>query len=161
MESLTADVVAEFWARVEKSDGCWTWARTRDREGYGRFKFAGKYAFAHRVAWTIVNGKIPQGMAVMHKCDNPPCVNPAHLMIGTWADNNRDRMLKGRNGNSGAPPGERNGRAVLTEDKVRFIRKLYSSPGKGPSHADVAKRFGVSKQAIDAVVSGKSWSHVR
>jgi hypothetical protein len=89
----------KFYSRVDKSNDCWLWTGPRHPRGYGMTFFSGKTAFAHRVAWTLDNGAIPDGMVICHKCDNPPCVNPGHLFIGTQADNNRDRHAKGRTKN--------------------------------------------------------------
>lgn len=101
-EKCTPRSLAEkFWPKVEKAepDGCWEWKANRDRGGYGRMTVAGtprKIDSAHRVAWQLTNGPIPDGLWVLHRCDNRGCVNPAHLFLGTRTDNVRDMMAKGR-----------------------------------------------------------------
>jgi len=87
-----------FWAKVDRSGDCWVWIGTRWPTGYGQMRGDGRQLMAHRVAWQIVKGPIPEGLFVCHKCDNPPCVRPDHLFLGTAADNTRDRDVKGRNG---------------------------------------------------------------
>jgi hypothetical protein len=97
-----------FWARVAKGDDCWEWQGPRNARGYGYGSVRSKTTFAHRIAWEIVNGPIPKGMVVRHSCDNPPCVNPAHLLLGLPRDNSADMVARGRaargpaNGNSHA-----------------------------------------------------------
>lgn len=89
-----------FWSKVEKSDsGCWIWSAYRDPKGYGTFGFKGKVQKAHRVAYQLAIGPIPEGAHVLHSCDTPPCVNPAHLRAGTRSDNMRDKVLRGRDYN--------------------------------------------------------------
>jgi len=92
------DVAPRFWAKVAKSDGCWLWTGARASNGYGSFRFADRpcATAAHRAAWELACGPIPHGMHVLHRCDNPPCVNPAHLFLGTHLENVRDREAKGR-----------------------------------------------------------------
>ena len=92
-----------FWSKVNKNteSGCWEWTAGRDGHGYGKFYLHGKDIGAHRASWEIHNGKIPEaegyhGMCVLHKCDNPLCINPSHLWLGTNLDNMRDRDKKGR-----------------------------------------------------------------
>ncbi len=87
----------KFWAKVQKSDGCWVWQGCIVRR-YGVLGHDGKQVKAHRVAWGLTNGPIPNGLSVLHKCDNPPCVRPDHLFLGTQLDNMRDCSAKGRSG---------------------------------------------------------------
>lgn len=89
--------IARFWSRVAKSDGCWLWTGARfGPNGYGAVRFQKRNSSAHRVSWMIHFGPIPDGLFVCHKCDNPPCCNPAHLFLGTIGDNTRDMIAKGR-----------------------------------------------------------------
>ena len=90
--------VAEFWSKATKEEnGCLEWNLGRDRAGYGVACWDGKHESSHRVAWKITHGEIPEGMHVCHHCDNPPCINPEHLFLGTAIDNMRDCAAKGRN----------------------------------------------------------------
>lgn len=84
-----------FWQKVEKTDTCWLWRGSKNTTGYGQLR-TDRLEKAHRISWEIHNGPIPDGLAVLHACDNPPCVNPSHLWLGTQADNARDRQAKGR-----------------------------------------------------------------
>jgi hypothetical protein len=98
-------VADRFWPKVEKTDGCWLWTGATDRRGYGKiFDGAGKLLIASRVAHELCIGPIPDGLCVLHKCDNPPCVNPDHLFLGTFGDNTQDMLAKGRNRNGYSPP---------------------------------------------------------
>jgi hypothetical protein len=90
------DVVVRFERKFEKTDGCWLWTGHLNRGGYGEIRIKGRAVSAHRFAWQLVHGPIPIGMLVMHRCDNPTCVRPDHLALGTDADNMRDRDAKGR-----------------------------------------------------------------
>lgn len=84
-----------FWAKVEKGPDCWEWKAFRNK-GYGKFTYNGRMYLAHRLSWILTNGPIPDGLGVLHSCDNPPCVNPDHLFLGTQLDNMRDASNKGR-----------------------------------------------------------------
>ena len=88
--------VATFWNRVRKEQGCWVWRGRRTRFGYGQFEFRGRTWVAHRLAWTLLRGTIPDGLCVCHICDNPPCVNPEHLFVTTYQGNSDDMVRKER-----------------------------------------------------------------
>ena len=140
-----------FWDKVDKSGDCWEWTACKDRGGYGKLGRNGKTVKAHRLSWELANGPIPEGMHVCHKCDNPACCNPAHLFLGTPADNARDMKNKGR-----AAKGERNGQAKLDEDKVQVIKLLK---GRMTQEA-IGGLFGVKQNQVSRIHSGKRWSHV-
>lgn len=90
-----------FWNKVKKTDYCWLWTAYTNSDGYGQFWFRGTMGKAHRFSWILHNGEIPKGVCVLHiECDNPPCVNPDHLELGTDADNMQDCLKKGRHGNT-------------------------------------------------------------
>lgn len=110
----------------------------------------------HRWAWMLVNGPIPPGMVVRHRCDNPPCANPDHLELGTVADNSRDAVERGR---IYRPMGERSPNAKLNDELVRRIRHLVHA--KGVSRGEIARRFGIDPAVASRVASGKAWGHVR
>lgn len=156
------DLLAAFMAYVDKTSspkGCWLW--TGGRYGRKRGKSGGTYGafrkdYAHRVAWRLFKGRIPWKKCVLHKCDNPPCVNPKHLFIGTRRDNAADRDRKGRT-KPGWVPGELNGRAKLKEADVLRIRSLHAQ--KVPN-AETAREYGVSKVLIGLIVRRITWKHV-
>lgn len=150
--------------KLDERSGCWLWTATRTNPrrgaGYGRISSGARLIVAHRVAWELFRGPIPEGLRVLHACDTPPCVNPEHLFVGTQADNIRDMRAKGRL----IPPppptpaqvlrGEDVATARLTEACVRAIR------ASAATHAELARRYGVTQQAIAAVRSRRTWRHV-
>lgn len=148
---------AKFWAKVATADtaACWEWNGRRDANGYGhvdRSAVRRSPVLTHRYAWMLTNGPIPDGLFVCHACDNPPCVNPAHLFLGTPKANNADAWAKGR---SSTPPfhvGATHPRAKLDDAAVRAVREAVAS-GQN-SHA-VAESFGVSQATV------MSWAHGR
>ena len=118
---------------------------------------AGKIVKAHRVSWQLHHGPIPEGMCVCHRCDNPGCVNPSHLFLGTNADNTADRDAKGRQ-RTGDQWGEHNPGHKLTLEEVKAIRAMYD---KGDTtQAEIAKFYQVSQPTINMVVNRKRWTHL-
>ena len=94
-------VSERFWAKVQKTPACWVWTASTSRNGYGKFRLPeGPLTSAHRISWEWAYGPVPEGMCVLHRCDNPPCVRPEHLFLGTIADNNHDCVTKGRHSSS-------------------------------------------------------------
>ena len=130
--------------------------------GYGRILLGGKKGKtfgAHRISWFLAHGPIPDGLSVLHRCDNPPCVNPDHLFLGTQADNLRDMGEKRRSSPQTKPElfrGSNNGRAKLNEQQVRDIRAMDESL----SNIAIAKQFGVSDVAIAFIRLGRTWKCV-
>lgn len=122
--------------------------------GYFRVLVEGRRVMAHRHAWEQAHGPIPAGLCVLHRCDNPPCINVDHLFLGTRADNNRDKWAKGR----GVVPrlhGEAHGQAKLTAVEVTEIRKLLGTL----TMAEIARRFGVADMTVSDIRRGKTWTH--
>lgn len=134
---------------------CWQWhgPLLNGRMKYGMFSLFNdgkqEWFMAHRMAWRLQNGPIPNGLFVCHKCDNPGCVNPKHLFLGTHQENMKDRQQKERQAK-----GEKSGRTTLTQEDVDKIRKRYES---GESGGSIAKEYPVTLSAIHAIVSGLSW----
>lgn len=145
-----------FWFHVDKSGpgGCWIWKGSKDVLGYGRTKDGKTQRFAHRISWEIAHRRaIPEGMCVCHACDNPPCVNPDHLWLGTSAENTRDMVSKGRH-LRGKRNGENNPRAILTDGAVRDIRASKLKP------RELSVKYGVSESSIRDVMAMRRWAHV-
>lgn len=139
-----------FFSHVDKlTSGCWEWVAGKDKNGYGRSSIKRKVIQAHRVSWVIHNGAIPDGLHVLHKCDNPPCVNPAHLFLGTNRDNSLDKINKNRQ-----LKGERINTNKLSRDDVIYIR---SSVKSGVSRVVLSDKFQVSYSTISDIYNGRSW----
>lgn len=153
--------VARFWAKVAKGPECWEWTGSLMRNGYGQLgieRAPRRTVLAHRLSWEINNGPIPSGMFVCHHCDNPPCVNPSHLFIGTAADNNRDARQKGRLVSKNHPFGEAHAMAKLTDALVRDIREQVAN--RNQTRIALARCLGVSRDTIEKVVKRQIWRHV-
>jgi hypothetical protein len=147
-----------FWDNTKEiSNGCWEWTGTLDKDGYARL--GGRRA--SRLAWELENGPVESGLWVLHTCDNPACVNPKHLFLGTPADNTADSRLKGRHNWQRALPktcrGMQQGRSKLTDARVNEIRSRYAG---GESQRTLAAIFNVSKAVVQRVVTGQRWKHV-
>ena len=165
---VTIEAPVRFWSKVRKSDDCWEWTGSMRANGYGCFWYRGKHQQAHRVAWQLERGDIPDGLYACHRCDNRRCVRPDHLFLGTPSENNYDASSKGRNGahthpekyRNGCPIkpiGEQNGIAKLTAQAVRDIRALAAN---GHRHKSIASRYGVDKSSISKVVRRETWGHI-
>lgn len=150
-----------FWSYVNKTEACWLWTGGRighcGDQYYGGFapNGSGSTRGAHRYSWELHYGAIPVGLCVLHRCDQPRCVNPEHLFLGTKRDNNRDMAAKGRNAR-----GVQAGRAKLNDDAIREIRRLHAlgQPAKGKR--GLARQFGVSSTLIQHIVHRRNWTHV-
>lgn len=129
---------------------CWEWQSTRNNRGYGKFWLNGRSDLAHRASYKIHTGPIPTGLQVRHTCDNPPCVNPAHLILGTGLENARDAVERGR-----YCRGVDNVRAKLTPEQVHEIKKCWS---QGETQVSLARRHGISRSAIQWVLNGRNWA---
>ena len=145
-----------FWAKVDKSGECWLWTAAVNRAGYGKFSVSiGKHNLAHRVAWKLKHGFIPDGVFVLHKCDTPACVRPSHLFLGSANDNVQDMMRKGRHKPSGVF-GEIHPKATLSSIQVTEIRMKYAA-GEA-SRQMLAKEYGRSWDIISNIVRGFTWA---
>jgi hypothetical protein len=187
----TPEFIERLWSRIDKQGPipphcpnlgpCWTWARGRTGAGYGETWDGRAVLLVHRVVYELTFGQIPDGLFVLHHCDNPPCCNPSHLFAGTHSDNMRDMMAKGRgirpeqrargdrNGHRLHPerysapppnpmPGTRHPKSKLTDGQVREIRSLYASGTIRQSALGI--RFGVSQVKISQIVRGVVWKHL-
>jgi len=155
-------LVEDFWNHYTPVKNgrrvCWEWTLARSYNGYGKVSWYGRHMRANRVAWMLANNReIPPNMVVMHSCDNPSCIRPSHLSIGTLKQNSEDMVRKGR-ARGGSPPGKGHGKAKLNDDSVRIMRTMHKEAGT--SYRQLARLFGLSHQNARLAVMGKTWSHV-
>ena len=150
---MNQELKDRFFNKVTKTYTCWIWQGRTMRGGYGKFRIKRKEYSAHRISWEIHNDKIPKNMMVCHTCDNPPCVNPDHLFLGTCQDNMDDMKSKGR-----SPRGEQRPNSLLKDHDVRWIRKCYTSTNT--SYEAIAMKYGVSETTIRHILNGHKWNHV-
>jgi hypothetical protein len=168
---LSRDPLKRLWRSVDRSQGddaCWPRTTCIAWNGYSKMMIDRKVFYAHRAVWELTRGPIPDGLFVLHRCDNPPCINPSHLFLGTQLDNARDRQAKGRNGVKKGDRawwpnrplrGSKNGRAKLTEAAVLDIRRAYRMGTV--TQRELALRHGVDPSLISEILAGKRWAHVR
>lgn len=163
-------LMERFFEKVQKTQSCWVWTAARYRTGYGSIGLGDGRgsAKAHRVSWELHKGPIPNGIEVCHQCDNPLCVNPDHLWLGTHAENMRDMAQKKRSTIGDRNPsrlypervarGERNGHAKLDETDVHALRIMARC---GQKHGDIARVFGISSSLVSMIAAGKRWHHLK
>jgi hypothetical protein len=174
---------SRFWKKVEKSERCWTWMGNKGRGGYGQFRVGSKMVRSHRFSWMEVHGSISEDLFVCHTCDNPSCVRPDHLFLGTAADNSNDKVAKGRQAQGdntiyrkypekrmigdknpsrshpeSHPRGERHGMAKITESDVLKIREMYATGEH--TQRNLAKQFGVTQTLVHFIVKRLKWAHI-
>ena len=140
-----------FWDKVDKSQACWEWTAHCLPNGYGSFRYQGRTRYAHRISAYragLITG-LSDKRHVLHACDNPKCVNPDHLFVGSAADNMADMTTKGRRANGTAMP-----HSKLTEEDIPLIR------ADTRTHQTIADVFNVSRRLIGDIKNGKRWSHV-
>jgi hypothetical protein len=160
MKMTPEERVVSFWNRTRVEGECLIWTGAKNQGGYGLVTYGDRCIAAHRRAWEIANGReIPPGLIAMHSCDNPPCVNPNHISVGTQVDNMRDCARKGRRGPMflEGSKGEDHPLARLTESDVLSIRERVAS---GERSGHVAREFSVSRSTISSIVIGRRWQHV-
>lgn len=153
MIEKSTTLAARFWVKVDKTASCWLWVASKNRAGYGQIYGPGRPYLAHRVSWEIHNGPIPNGLGVLHRCDVPACVNPAHLFLGTPADNALDKVAKQRQ-----PKGAESAMAKLSEQVVVALRVELSRPEV--SQREIAGRYGVCQQTVSDIMRGRLWKHL-
>lgn len=160
MPFLTS-VIRRFESQFTKTAGCWVWKACKR---YGTFSYRGKDVAAHRFAYRIYVGQIPNKLQVCHSCDNPKCVNPNHLFLGTQKDNLDDMLSESRDNRTGpitSAKGERHGRHKLTKSQVLEIRRRHLRTGYYKSNSQsLAEEFGVDYTMINKIVSRKYWTHI-
>lgn len=136
---------------VQQPNGCWVWSGTCQRDGYGSLSINSKPVRAHIFSYKTFVGEVTKDLCVLHTCDNPLCVNPDHLWLGTRAENNADRAAKKRSADS---KGEKHNQAKLTADQVAAIRK------DSRQQKTIAQQYGVSQSCISRIKSNNVWSHL-
>lgn len=156
--SRRQDPVTRFWAKVQKTASCWLWTGSIGTKGHGLFRPGSGLTGAHRFSWELHHGPVPAGQNVLHNCpggDNPACVNPAHLWLGTLSENNTDRHQKGRDNPA---VGKGHYRAAFTEADIEAIRRRYAAGGVLQSQ--LAAEYGVNKHTIHCIIRRKTWKHL-
>jgi hypothetical protein len=160
--TTTTSIAERFWRYVDKTEDCWLWTGAKTHGGYGVLNSGrgNSIVRAHRLSWEIHNGPIPEGMDMCHTCDNPSCVNPSHLFLGTPHDNAVDMIAKGRDleGRKNRARGENHHRAKLTEQQVVDIRAEYAAGDT--STRKLSAKYGISRRSIMFILHRQHWTHI-
>ena len=155
--TFTGRDIQRFWSYVTKTRGCWRWDGQLNVQQYGRLRIKGRMVRVHRMSWCIHHGAIPPGLFVLHACDNPRCVRPDHLFLGTQTDNIRDMIQKGR---GRWLRGDAHPNAKLTRKEVQAIRASYV-PGvnrfRPGNSAELCHRYQIDRSIIHGIVNGTAW----
>jgi len=168
LETIEDRSIQRFWNKVNKQEGCWEFESHKDRDGYHAFAYKTvdsnkfKKTGAHRFMMIATGKTIPLGYVVCHKCDNPSCVNPDHLFIGTVNDNNQDKVRKGRQSSS---PGSTNSMAKLDESTAKKIKaeaRVGTRVGynNGSNIKEVANKYNVHVETVRLIAKGITWKHI-
>ena len=151
-----------FWSKVDKgsADGCWEWTGNKHKFGYGTISIDGRPRATHRVSWEIHNGNIPEGTGyhgtcICHKCDNPSCVRPEHLFLGSVQENNNDMVKKGRRSSQ---KGANNPRSKINSTQARVIRRHANR--NLMTHKEIGSIFSISSSSVAGIKSLRRWAHV-
>lgn len=153
-----------FWEKVDKTPGhgpngdCWVWTGARNPKGYGNFSSNKRFFKAHRHAWSLFNGEIPKNIFVCHRCDNPSCVRPEHLFLGSNQDNLHDASLKGRMSSWQRAQGEANGNSRIDRRAVRAIREAFENACF--SVKQLADGFNIGRSTVLHILNRETWRHV-
>lgn len=141
---------------INQKTGCWEWQKYKNKLGYGYISYRGTQLKAHRTSWIVFKGPIPDGMCVLHKCDNPKCINPDHLFLGTQFENIKDMLSKNRHGH-GVNEGMKGANAKLSDEDVFWIRKQEYS---WKNCHEIAEKFGISPFSIYRIFKRQTWKHL-
>jgi|SRR3990172_10485598 len=161
---MTQDDIIRFWGKAQKTDQCWLWTgatKTEINLNYGQFYFKGKRLAAHRLAWELTFGRIPSSLCVLHSCDNPICVNPTHLFLGTREDNVADRHKKARDSRGARHSSaciKKKSNVKLLDSDILEIRRLCAS--RGLTHKEIADQFGIHKSTVSKIHLRTAWAYV-
>ncbi len=161
-KSSYCNIGERFWSNVALGDGCWLWTAGGNSKGYGHFWVNGHQCQATHVSWELTHGPVPNGKWVLHKCDNPPCVRPDHLFLGTPLNNTQDMVAKGRSYNGDREKRhqriEGNYAGKLSASDVRCIYAAYHLSEESVPH--LAQKYGMAESSIRYVVNGTTWTLV-
>jgi hypothetical protein len=157
-DKMAKSIEDRFWKKVKKGspNECWEWSGSKNGDGYGRFSYGKITQYAHRVVWILKYNKIPKNIQVLHHCNNPSCVNPIHLFLGTQKDNMNDRDKKGRTPHTRLF-GSKNGKSKLIEEQVITIRILHKI---GFSLIELSRIYKVNVTTIEDITNRHSWNHI-
>lgn len=157
-DTMNRTLEERFWLRVIKTETCWLWEPTAASGKYGAVGIKGLPGRSNRAAWYLTFGEIPEGMHVLHRCDNPPCVRPDHLFLGTNLDNHYDKMAKGRQARGASVSGENCPSSKLSTSQVLEIRRQHEA--RETSIRELSRRYSVSRPTIKAIVRRETWRHL-